>query len=239
MSIKINKSEIPGTVIEAKRWWREEIRRALKETSEEYRSAASASIALNVLGLPEVETAKTILAYCSVGSEPGTLAIISKLLSQGKRVCLPLCVDIDDQGRRMETTDAMEAREIESFDDLRAGAYGIPEPAAHTAVVSPRDIDLIILPCLACDKSCMRIGHGAGYYDKYLSKVREDCVTIALCFDAVLADELPAEEHDVPASAVITETAVYRREPAMIKPGGQKPEQTDFEMPKGTVTVLR
>ena len=189
---------------------RKEIRARLNATSEEYRSKASAAISLNVLTMPEVRDSKTILAYCSVGREPATLALISKLLESGKRVCLPLCVDLDEEGHRTGTVDAMEARVIKSFDDLVPGAYGIPEPSADTEMMLPEYIDLIILPCISCDRKCNRIGHGAGYYDKYLSKVRKDCFTVAICFEEVLADEIPTEPHDRPVDAVVTEKQIYR-----------------------------
>ena len=189
---------------------RKEIRERLKATSEDYRNEASAAIALNVLTLPEVRDCKTILAYFSVGREPATLALISKLLESGKRVCLPLCVDLDEEGRRTGTVDAMEARVIKSFDDLVPGAYGIPEPKADTEMMLPEYVDLIILPCLSCDRQCNRIGHGAGYYDKYLSKERSDCFTLAMCYEELLADEIPTEPHDRPVDAVITEKQVYR-----------------------------
>ena len=189
---------------------RKEIREKIKATSEEYRNRASAAISLNVLTMPEVRDAKTILAYCSVGREPATLALISKLLESGKRVCLPLCTDLDEEGHRTCTVDAMEARVIRSFDDLAPGAYGIPEPSADTEMMLPEYVDLIILPCLSCDRNCNRIGHGAGYYDKYLSKIRTDCFTLAMCFEEVLADEIPTEPHDRPVDAVVTEKQIYR-----------------------------
>ena len=189
---------------------RKEIREKLNAITEEYRNEASGAIALNVLTLPEVRDCKTILAYFSVGKEPGTLALISKLLEEGKRVCLPLCVDLDEEGHRTGTVDAMEARVIKSFDDLVPGAYGIPEPAAHTEMMPPEYMDLIILPCLSCDRDCNRIGHGAGYYDKYLSKVRSDCFTLAMCFEEILCEEIPTEPHDKPVDAVITEKQIYR-----------------------------
>jgi 5-formyltetrahydrofolate cyclo-ligase len=189
---------------------RKEIREKLNATTEEYRNEASGAIALNVLTLPEVRDCKTILAYFSVGKEPGTLALISKLLEEGKRVCLPLCVDLDEEGHRTGTVDAMEARVIKSFDDLVPGAYGIPEPAAHTEMMPPEYMDLIILPCLSCDRDCNRIGHGAGYYDKYLSKVRSDCFTLAMCFEEILCEEIATEPHDKPVDAVITEKQIYR-----------------------------
>ena len=201
---------------------RKEIKEKLKATSEDYRKEASAKIALNALNIPEMKeqkrtgllglkkTEKTVLAYCSVGNEPSTLALIDSLLKSGKKVCLPLCTDLDEEGHRTGAFDAMEARVITSFDDLVAGAYGIPEPKADTEIVPPEEIDIVILPCVGCDRQCRRIGHGAGYYDKYLTTVRKDCFTMALCYEEALADELPMEEHDVPVDAVVTEKTVYR-----------------------------
>lgn len=201
---------------------RKEIKEKLNATSEDYRKEASAKIALNALNIPEMKeqkrtgllglkkTEKTVLAYCSVGNEPSTLALIDSLLKSGKKVCLPLCTDLDEEGHRTGAFDAMEARVITSFDDLTAGAYGIPEPKADTELVPAEEIDIVILPCVGCDRQCRRIGHGAGYYDKYLTTVRKDCFTMALCYEEALADELPTEEHDVPVDAVVTEKTVYR-----------------------------
>ena len=201
---------------------RKEIKEKLNATSEDYRKEASAKIALNALNIPEMKeqkrtgflglkrTEKTVLAYCSVGTEPSTLALIKSLLDSGRKVCLPLCTDLDEEGHRTGAFDAMEARVITSFDDLTAGAYGIPEPKADTELVPAEEIDIVILPCVGCDRQCRRIGHGAGYYDKYLTTVRKDCFTMALCYEEALADELPAEEHDVPVDAVVTEKTVYR-----------------------------
>lgn len=193
--------------------YRAEAKAKLAALTDEYVSEASAKIAVNALSMEAVRKAKTVLAYFSVGREPGTLALIDSLLKDGKKVCLPLCTDLDEEGHRIEgaaAADSMEARLIKSFDYLGPGAYGIPEPKADTQVVPPRKIDVIILPCVACDRDCRRLGHGAGYYDKYLSLVKKKCVTIALCYEKLLADSLPLEEHDMPVDAVVTEETVYR-----------------------------
>lgn len=196
---------------EAKQACRSEAHRLLAEAGEEYRASASSAIALNLLGLPELKKARNVMAYCSVGSEPATLAIIDKLLGmRGKTVCLPLCTDIGEDGRRGGDAGIMEARVIKSFDDLVPGAYGIPEPAADTKLMAPGRIDLIIMPCVSCDRWCNRIGHGAGYYDYYLSMVSPDCFKAALCFEKAMLDEIPSGEHDVPVDAVVTEETVYR-----------------------------
>ena len=202
--------------VKTKNEYRAEAKAKLAALTDDYVSSASAKIAVNVLSMEAVRKAKTVLAYFSVGREPGTLALIDSLLKDGKRVCLPLCTDIGADGHRIEgaaPADSMEARRINSFDDLAPGAYGIPEPAAGTETVPPEKIDVIILPCVACDRECGRLGHGAGYYDKYLSLVNKRCTAIALCYEKLLADSLPAEEHDMPADAVVTEETVYRWRP--------------------------
>ncbi|MBR0399594.1 MAG: 5-formyltetrahydrofolate cyclo-ligase, partial [Mogibacterium sp.] len=109
-----------------------------------------------------------------------------------------------------DVRDAMEARYITGFDDLEPGAYGIPEPKESSEKADPSDIDIVILPCVTCDRSCNRLGHGAGYYDKFLSTVRGDCFKMALCYEEIMSDGIPVESHDVPADAVITEKTVYR-----------------------------
>ena len=104
---------------------RKEIRAKLNATSEEYRSKASAAISLNVLTMPEVRDCKTILAYCSVGKEPATLALISKLLEEGKRVCLPLCVDLDEEGREDDS------EHIHTQRSARSRQHGREEDSVH------------------------------------------------------------------------------------------------------------
>lgn len=210
------------TTAELKTEYRKRAREKMAALTEEYKNSASAAIALNALNIPEMKeskrsgllglgkTEKTVLAYFSVGNEPSTLALINELLKSGKRVCLPLCIDLDEEGHRTDIVDAMEARQITSFDDLVPGAYGIPEPKADTVTVQPEEIDIIILPCISCDRDCNRIGHGAGYYDKFLSKTDKDCFTMALCYEEVMLDDIPTEPHDMPVGAVVTEKMVYR-----------------------------
>ena len=106
----------------------------------------------------------------------------------------------------------MEARYVSEYSVLAEGAYGIFEPEAtdEFPIADPADIDLVILPCVSCDAACSRLGHGAGYYDKYLSSLGPECRTAALCYEALIADEVPVEEHDMPVDAVVTEKQVYR-----------------------------
>lgn len=212
---------------EQKALLRAEARRRLRATSDEYRSTASAAICELLTGLDEYASADTVFAYCSMGREVSTDALVERVLADGKRLCLPRCVDIDENGRKLPGVPEMEARLVSDTGLMSKGAYGIREPVVMKEdgradeeetsrlfpPADPADIDLVVLPCVACDASCGRLGRGAGYYDKFLSELRQDCVTIAVCFDKLILDEIPMEEHDMPVKAVITEKAVYRWRP--------------------------
>ena len=150
------------------------------------------------LALPELAQAHTVLLFYGVGKEPDTRDLIAELLRRGYAVALPRCLP----GRKME------ARAVSGLDDLRPGAYGIPEPGEACPVVGRERIDLILVPNLCCDKQGYRLGHGAGYYDRYLAGYAG--VTAALCPEEWLQERLPRDDFDLPVQFVLTETQVWR-----------------------------
>jgi 5-formyltetrahydrofolate cyclo-ligase len=94
--------------------------------------------------------------------------------------------------------------------DWETGRYGIQAPVMErSCIVEPGDIDLVIVPCIAFDgKTRMRIGHGAGYYDRYLPL----CVKafrIGIAFDIQNIGGLCRDAWDAPLDAVITEAGRY------------------------------
>jgi 5-formyltetrahydrofolate cyclo-ligase len=146
------------------------------------------------LALPELERARTVLLFCGAGREPDTTGLIRALLDRGKRVALPRCLP----GRRME------ARQVTDFNQLRPGAYGILEPEPVCPAVERDTIDLILTPNLCCDRQGYRLGHGGGYYDRYLAGYPG--LTVALCPRAWLQERLPRDQFDLPVGLVLTET---------------------------------
>lgn len=150
------------------------------------------------LTLPEVAQADTILVFYGVGREPDTRPVIRTLLERGKRVALPKCLP----GRQMQ------ARAVSGLDKLTPGSFRIPEPGEDCPVVDREEIDLILVPNLCCDRQGHRLGHGGGYYDRYLAGYSG--LTVALCPAAWLQEQLPAEEFDIPVELVLTETRQWR-----------------------------
>lgn len=150
------------------------------------------------LALPQVDRAGTVLLFWGVGREPDTSGILEALLRRGKRLALPRCLP----GRRME------ARQVTGPQCLRPGAYGIPEPGENCPLIPREEIDLILVPNLCCDRQGYRLGHGGGYYDRYLTDYR-GC-TVALCPEEWVRLRLPTDEFDQPVALVLTQTGQWR-----------------------------
>ena len=70
------------------------------------------------------------------------------------------------------------------------------------------DIDLIIVPGVVFDKHCNRIGFGAGYYDRFLSKRAKNTPTIGIAYDYQIIDKISIGEYDVPLDFIITEKRI-------------------------------
>lgn len=138
----------------------------------------------------EYKDAKTVFCYVSAGSEVDTHDLIKEILPL-KRVVVPYCTD---------KCGNMIAVEIKSFDELKEGFFGIPEP------VNPKEfpkekIDFAIVPAIAFDKDGFRLGYGKGYYDRFLSDINP--FKLGICKEELLAESLPHDEYDVKMDSVL------------------------------------
>jgi 5-formyltetrahydrofolate cyclo-ligase len=175
---------------------KKELRKALlekrKSLSPAYREHAGLLIQQHVLSSLLYRNADSIFVYVSLPEEPSTALILRQALQDGKKVYLPKC-----SGREML------AVRIRDLDCLVPGAYGIPEPSETGETASAKDLDLIIVPCVAASKDGKRLGHGAGYYDRFLAGGSEK--TVCLCFWELLEAHIPVEDTDIPMFLVVTE----------------------------------
>lgn len=171
-----------------------ETRQIAQKLDPETLQRASRSITQQVLAHPSWKRAKTVMAYVSLPEEPDTRELIGAALEEGKTVLLPHCVDREH----------MVALPVKDLSSLKPGILGIPEPVpAEGEKVAVPEPDLILVPCVAAAPHGIRLGHGAGYYDRFLAEHRGK--SICLCFRAFLRGDLPAEETDVPVDLVITD----------------------------------
>lgn len=104
----------------------------------------------------------------------------------------------------------MELVEITSLNDLQPGRYGILEPCGGRTIAALEPGALALIPCLAVDKQGVRLGRGAGYYDRFLTRFGQTGPKLLLCPEALIFPALPADEWDVPFTPgeILTENGV-------------------------------
>ena len=152
----------------------------------------------NVISLSEVLNAATIFIYLSYGREVSTDSLTQYLLVNGKNVLVPKC----DTSK-----ETMVPVKISNMNELLQGSYGIREPIAMNEYKGK--IDLAIIPGIAFDKFGNRIGHGKGYYDKFLQD--EKILKIGLCYGECLSEtELPHYDNDLPMDYIVTDREVLK-----------------------------
>mgnify|MGYP000441255458 CR=1 FL=1 len=76
----------------------------------------------------------------------------------------------------------------------------------HVKKISPKEIDLALIPCLSCSRDGRRLGYGGGYYDRYLNQVKGTLAV--LCRTVLMCDEIPTENHDKNMDFVICEEGI-------------------------------
>ncbi len=163
--------------------------------------AASKTITDKVTQLEEYKKASLIYAYASNTNEVWTFEIIKRALLDDKRVALP----------RVIADGVMEFREISAINDLKKGYQGILEPGDDEALLDPKEElpDIVMVPGVAFDLHKNRMGHGKGFYDRYLSAI-PDSLFLGLAFDCQIEDTIPADEYDVPMDLIVTQERVIR-----------------------------
>lgn len=102
----------------------------------------------------------------------------------------------------------MEAIACHADTIFEANAINILEPL-ETTIIDPLDIDLVLVPMLVCDVKGNRVGFGKGYYDRYLSRCRPDCLKVGLSYFSPVDRIDDANEFDVPLDFCITPEKVY------------------------------
>lgn len=166
----------------------------------------SESVYTRLMALPEYRVAQRLSIYVGTAEEVQTLPVIRSAWASGKSTAVPCCIGGE-----------LRLFWIQSIDELRPRTLGILEPSAdirtdpaRTAMIE--ELDLVIVPGLAFDRRCGRLGHGKGYYDRFLSKVSPAVPVVALAFECQLFPEIPMSDCDMFVDKVLTENAVYERE---------------------------
>ena len=186
MEIKEQKKEI-----------RKSIRELKKSIPQEDIYALSISIEEKIIGLPEILEAQTILLYYSLPDEVSTELLLQKLSNRRegvKRIILPV---VDE--------DSLILKEYIPS-KITQGYQNIPDPSGDDCI-DPAEIELAIVPGVAFDSKCNRMGRGKGFYDRLIPSLQ--CKLIGLGFGFQVIDSIPCDHFDKPLDMVVTENEIY------------------------------
>lgn len=182
---------------------KQELRAQLREKqgslTKEYIMQANQGILSRFLMYPVFQQVDSIFTYVSTEEEPDTSTILETAWQMGKLVAVPRCLP-GGNGQ-------MEAVPVTSWEDLVPGRYGILEPKVELPAIDAYKLALGVIPCVSADRFGHRLGHGAGYYDRFLAG--QSMYKYCLCFEAMLSDEVPTEETDITMDRIFTEDKIY------------------------------
>ena len=87
-------------------------------------------------------------------------------------------------------------------DPLEINKYGIPEPTSDK-IVYP---GILLVPLVAYDKHCNRLGYGGGFYDRYIKKRKKNkkIATIGLAYSFQKVRQVPINKHDMRLNYIAT-----------------------------------
>lgn len=141
---------------------------------------------------------QNVACYAAWGTEPGTDNLRKKLIGLGKRVYLPVITS---------DTQMLWGLDQPPYSENR---FGIPEPEISDFELG--SATAIILPALCADLSGVRLGRGAGYFDRALEDIPAHQlggpIRIALLFDDEVLPSVPSDIHDQLIDLIVTPTKV-------------------------------
>ena len=154
---------------------------------------------------PEFRSAQTVLAYFSTRQEPDLSNLWINLWTnlwtdpeptiQDQTFGFPLCEDNN-----------LLWRQWCPGAPIMAGKFGIQEPSRGADIVLPEQVDLMLVPCVGCDRVGYRCGYGGGFYDRLLAKPEWQSVrTIGIVFDFAVVEKMSVDLWDQPLDRICTD----------------------------------
>ncbi|MGB4137571.1 MAG: 5-formyltetrahydrofolate cyclo-ligase [Microbacterium sp.] len=196
---------MPTVVEQQKRALRAELRERRQLLSEAQRDVAASGIAVQLDALVAASGARSISCFLSTPAEPGTWDFIRGAVRRGIRVLLPVT----------RTDGLLDWAVATDTDDVAEGMFGLPEPTGEVlGPIAVNDVDLMIIPAAAVDRTGTRLGWGRGYFDKTIGSMGKCPPVYAVIYDSEVLDSLPREVHDQPVTGIVTPTQTITLPPA-------------------------
>jgi 5-formyltetrahydrofolate cyclo-ligase len=185
--------------------YKKAIRTTLKQvranTSIHYRSVSSRQVCAKIRTLESYRKAKHLALYLAINGEIDLTMLWKTAPLHGKQCYFPV-VNEDASLLFLPATPATS---------FKRNRYGIEEPdVSRSMAISPEDLDLVIVPLVAFDIDCRRLGMGSGSYDRTFANASPS-ILLGAAYQFQYVDFIIPESWDVPLHGVVTEKAVYWR----------------------------
>lgn len=172
---------------------------ARRKLSNSQREMFSRKVCEHTMNLPFIKNTHTVLAYSATYDEVD----LSYFKELSKGLNLEIAYPISYKAG------IMKAFVPNSDDAWETGKFGIRSPKeTESRLINPEDIDLVFVPCVAFDDKLRRLGHGAGYYDRYLPQCTK-AKFICVAFEAQKLDNIITDQFDTPMDCAVTEEKIY------------------------------
>lgn len=208
MTIDPAATPVGAPLREAKQGMRTTIVAARDKLDRGWRRRASAAIVDRIAALPTFRAARRVLLSASFRSEWHASPLIARAIDAGKEVALPR---VNEPDRMLEL-----CRIVDPATDVAPGYLGIPEPVAGCERVDPAEIDWVLVPGIAFDRTGARLGYGGGYYDRLLPLLSARAPRVAGAYSMQVVDSVPSAPHDIRIDTIVTESGIVldRRGPS-------------------------
>jgi len=172
------------------------------------KAKASQIAAEKVLSMPEFKESSIVLAYLPTTNEADCTDIIKEALAQKKTVAIPKIDSalMAQQQYQIDFYVLNAQKEIE--EQTQEGPYGILEPDESCPKITFMELDSIfmLVPGVAFSINGKRLGHGKGFYDRYIDSLHKKDLKPYLCgfcLPCQILSDIPTEDHDISMNTVV------------------------------------
>ena len=183
-------------IAEQKNLVRKQCRRIRNDLEIPFRLQASREICSRISDWQVFQRAQVVLTYMPIKAEVDLRALLEN--HPQKTWVLPRILEGSRHNMSFHIYDAHQ---------LVRHSFGMEEPSKSLPIVSPKEIELALVPGLAYDRHGGRLGYGGGYFDRFLNEFPG--VSLGVVYAALLLESLPHGEYDVPVKWVMTESGLY------------------------------
>lgn len=173
------------------------------------KSAVVCARLVELLDRLDATAPRTVAVYAAMDSEVDPAAFAAAAAARGWRVAYPCMLSASDAaacGQRM-------CMRTVAAGDVSAAPFIAHPTRAFAAtdidnnrcpIVPAAELDMVVVPLVAFDRTGARLGYGGGCYDRYLPMLSPACQIVGIAFDEQRVEHVPTEAHDLPLSNIIS-----------------------------------